>query len=45
MRTTREAQVIPDGRPLALVEVKVTEPYFADLRVDARCEIDRGRSS
>jgi phospholipid/cholesterol/gamma-HCH transport system substrate-binding protein len=28
-----------DGRPLALVEAKVTEPGLADLRKDARCEI------
>jgi virulence factor Mce-like protein len=28
-----------DGRPLAEVEAKVTEPGLADLRRDARCEI------
>ena len=28
-----------DGRALALVEAKVTEPGFADLREDASCEI------
>jgi phospholipid/cholesterol/gamma-HCH transport system substrate-binding protein len=28
-----------DGRPLAAVEVEVTEPGLADLRRDARCEI------
>jgi ABC-type transporter Mla subunit MlaD len=30
---------IVNGRPLALVEAKVTEPGLADLRKDARCEI------
>jgi virulence factor Mce-like protein len=30
---------IVDGRPLAEVEAKVTEPGLADLRRDARCEI------
>ena len=28
-----------NGRPLALVKAEVTEPGFADLREDARCEI------
>ena len=28
-----------NGRPLAVVEAKVTEPGLADLRRDARCEI------
>ena len=28
-----------DGRPLAEVKAEVTEPGFADLRRDARCEI------
>jgi phospholipid/cholesterol/gamma-HCH transport system substrate-binding protein len=37
--TTGEARVIRGRRPLALVEAEVTEPGFADLREDARCEI------
>ena len=37
--TTREAKVIRGTRPLALVEAEVTEPGFADLRQDARCEV------
>jgi ABC-type transporter Mla subunit MlaD len=37
--TTDEAKVLAGRRPLALVEAHVTEPGFADLREDARCEI------
>jgi virulence factor Mce-like protein len=38
--STGEAEVVRrGGRPLAVVEAKVTEPGFADLRKDARCEI------
>jgi virulence factor Mce-like protein len=37
--TTGEVRVIRGRRPLALVEAEVTEPGFADLREDARCEI------
>ena len=37
---TSEFKVAPGhGRPLAKVEVEVTEPGLADLRKDARCEI------
>jgi len=38
--STGEAKVVRrGGRPLAVVEAKVTEPGFADLRKDARCKI------
>jgi ABC-type transporter Mla subunit MlaD len=37
--TTGEARVIRGRRPVALVEAQVTEPGFADLRADARCEV------
>jgi virulence factor Mce-like protein len=38
--STGEAEVVRrGGRPLAVVEVRVTEPGFVDLREDARCEI------
>lgn len=38
-QTTDFDIVKEDGRALALVEAKVTEPGFADLREDASCEI------
>src|SRR6188472_2305167 len=38
-QTTGFDIVKEDGRALALVEAKVTEPGFADLREDASCEI------
>jgi virulence factor Mce-like protein len=38
--STAQARVVRrGGRPLAVVEARVTEPGFADLREDARCEI------
>jgi virulence factor Mce-like protein len=37
--STSEIEVVRGTRPLALVTAKVTEPGFADLRRDARCEI------
>jgi virulence factor Mce-like protein len=37
--TTGELRVIRGRRPLALVEATVTEPGFADLRKDARCQV------
>jgi ABC-type transporter Mla subunit MlaD len=37
--TTGEIRVIRGARPLAVAEADVTEPGFADLREDARCEI------
>jgi ABC-type transporter Mla subunit MlaD len=37
--TTGELRVIRGRRPLALVRAEVSEPGFADLRADARCEI------
>jgi ABC-type transporter Mla subunit MlaD len=36
---TSSFEIVGQRRPLALVNVKVTEPGFADLREDARCEI------
>ena len=36
---TTSFRVVGQERPLAVVEAKVTEPGFADLREDARCEI------
>ena len=37
--TTSSFEIVGQRRPLAVVEVNVTEPGFADLREDARCEI------
>jgi ABC-type transporter Mla subunit MlaD len=37
--TTGDIRVIRGRRPLALVEATITEPGFADLRRDARCEV------
>jgi ABC-type transporter Mla subunit MlaD len=37
--TTSSFEIVGQRRPLAVVKVNVTEPGFADLRVDARCEI------
>lgn len=36
---TSSFEIVGQRRPLALVKVKVTEPGFAELREDARCEI------
>jgi ABC-type transporter Mla subunit MlaD len=36
---TSSFEIVGRERPLALVNVKVTQPGFADLREDARCEI------
>jgi virulence factor Mce-like protein len=37
--TTSSFEIVGQRRPLAVVKVNVTEPGFADLREDARCEI------
>ena len=36
---TSSFEIVGQRRPLALVKVEVTEPGFAELREDARCEI------
>jgi virulence factor Mce-like protein len=36
---TGDVSIEGQARPLAVVEAKVTEPGFADLRADARCEV------
>ena len=36
---TGEVRLEGQARPLAVVEAEVTEPGFADLREDARCEV------
>jgi ABC-type transporter Mla subunit MlaD len=37
--TTSSFEIVGQRRPLAVVKADVTEPGFADLREDARCEI------
>jgi virulence factor Mce-like protein len=37
--STSSFEVVGQERPLAVVKAEVTEPGFADLREDARCEI------
>lgn len=37
--STADLRIEGQARPLAVVEAEVTEPGFADLRADARCEV------